>query len=80
MNQDMKQLKKENKGLSYPDSAKYVNTTLVGDRIVNAIKREIKSSFSTDDEGILQFNKNGYQASVNDILNAIDEVYKKICK
>jgi len=46
-------------------------------RLVEKIKRDIKSDFSTDDEGILQFNKNGYQASINDILKTIDRCLER---
>lgn len=45
--------------------------------LVEKIKRDIKSDFSTDDEGILQFNKNGYQASINDILKTIDRCVER---
>ena len=46
-------------------------------RLVEMIKRDIKSEFSTDDEGILQFNKNGYQASINDILKTVDRCLER---
>lgn len=46
--------------------------------IVNQIKRDIKRDFSTDGEGILQFNKNGYQAKIDDVLKTIDNCYKRI--
>ena len=62
MSQNILQTKKENN-----------NPAPSGEFIVKQIKRIIKSDFSTDDEGILQFNKNGYQANVNDILKAIDK-------
>ncbi len=53
------------------------DATPSGEFIVNQIKKLIKSDFSTDDEGILQFNKNGYQAKISDILNTIDKWYER---
>ena len=47
------------------------------DFTVSQIKKLIKADFSTDDEGILQFNKNGYQTKISDILNAIDKWYSR---
>lgn len=45
--------------------------------LVEQIKRAIKCDFSTDEEGILQFNKNGYQAKVTDILKTVDKCYDR---
>lgn len=45
--------------------------------LVEQIKRAIKCDFSTDEEGILQFNKNGYQAKINDILKTVDKCYDR---
>lgn len=45
--------------------------------LVEQIKRAIKCDFSTDEEGILQFNKNGYQAKINDILKTVDKSYDR---
>lgn len=66
MSQNILQTKKENN-----------NPAPSGEFIVNQIKKLIKSDFSTDDEGILQFNKNGYQAKISDILNTIDKWYER---
>lgn len=45
--------------------------------LVEQIKRAIKCDFSTDEEGILQFNKNGYQAKITDILKTVDKSYDR---